>query len=144
METVDEVQRMTPMQFDQATRDAMCRAGSVSRSREEHHVLRIDRWLLRWKPRSGRLNEADQADECADAHSATHVRLASQETRNTNEATSFRSRSNAHASLKQRSFDRAASLIDTRFDRLAMRALHTLMNKVLYQGRNANRKQDFS
>jgi hypothetical protein len=74
--------------------------------------------------------------------------LASQDTCNATQSSNVSSpeqrRSNAHASLKQRAFDRASRFIDTRFDRLATRDLHTLMNKVLYVGRNAIRKQDFS
>jgi hypothetical protein len=121
---------------------------SVSRSSEEHHVLHIDAKAARRKgcekPRTQHAARRRLSGSALKTHIASRASSASQETRNTNEAASFRSRTKAHASLQQRSFDRASRFIDTRFDRLATRDLHTLMNKVLYRGRNANRKQDFS
>jgi hypothetical protein len=87
------------------------------------------RQMVASKPRSRALHEVEQGDARrtrqtysrrhpanAQTHHASRARHASQDTRDANEAASFRSRSNAHASLKQRSFDRASRFIDTRFD----------------------------
>jgi hypothetical protein len=92
-----------------------------------------------------RSRKPNEAREAADEQAMHHLPDMLRENIATCTKTqSFRSRSNAHASLKQHSFDRASRYIDTRFDRLASSDLHRLMNKVLYEGRNAIRKQDFS
>ena len=126
---------------------------SVSVGREAHDATRnitcyplIDECAKTLNAHTMKLARQHRSDD------ASRVPLASQDTRNAQRSskcfefgtTQKQRGSNAYASLKQHAFDRASRFIDTRFDRLATRDLHTLMNKVLYVGRNAIRKQDFS
>jgi len=40
--------------------------------------------------------------------------------------------------------DEQQHVVDTSSDHVARRDLHSLLNKVLYEGRNVNRKREFS
>ncbi|MGH8782795.1 hypothetical protein [Paraburkholderia sp.] len=51
---------------------------------------------------------------------------------------------NASSGLRSTQFDHAKRVIDTSCDCIARSARHSRSNKVLYEGRNANRKQELS
>jgi len=68
-----------------------------------------------------------RATRCRCIARPTRFARHAQRKRSSNVSSSEQRRSNAYASLKQRAFDRASRFIDTRFDRIATRDLHTPM-----------------